>query len=220
MSVILEFSIDDDAFRLGQVLSRKPDYMHLELERIVPTGNMIMPFVWATGSDHGTFEEMVRSHPAVDDLRVLDSIGESGLYRITWNGQPTDLVEAIANADGIVLEATGNEKWVFRLRFPDHDKLSQFHNYIIENGISIHIERTYTLTEETERGHRFGLSHEQREALVLALRKGYFETPSEVSLDDLAAELDITRQAVSNRIRRGNEKVLRSVLLTSAADFD
>ncbi|WP_157533205.1 helix-turn-helix domain-containing protein, partial [Haloferax profundi] len=46
---------------------------------------------------------------------------------------------------------------------------------------------------------------------------GYFETPSEVSLDELADELDITRQALSNRIRLGNEKVLYGALLSSSS---
>lgn len=217
MSVILEFSIDGEGFQLGQVLSVSPD-MLLELERIVPTGNMVMPFVWASGEDHDAFEQGVRNHPSVKELLVLDVVGDSCLYRIEWGGDPTDLIEAIAVADAVVLEATGAERWVFRLRFPDHDKLSDFHNYVIESGIPIHIERTYTLTEGTERGHRFGLTPEQREALVLALKRGYFETPSEVSLGELASELDISQQALSKRIRRGNEKVLRKVLLASAAD--
>lgn len=216
MSVILEFTIDAEAFKLGQVLSGGPE-MHLELERIVPTGDMTMPFVWATGDDHEAFERAVRSHPTVKELLVLDTVGENGLYRIEWEESPTDLIEAIATADGVVLEAMGNRDWVFHLRFPDHDSLSQFHNFVIERELPIHIERTYTLTEETRRGHRFDLSQEQREALVLGLRHGYFSTPREVSLDELAAELGISRQAVSKRIRRGNEKVLRTVLLSSAA---
>ena len=219
MSVILEFTIDHDAFQLGRVLAGPPE-MHLELERIVPTGHMVMPFVWATGDDHEGFERTVREHPAVRELLVLDRVGDSGLYRLVWESEPTDLIEGIADSDAIVLDARGNGDWMFRLRFPDHDKLSLFHNYVIEHDTPIHIERTFTLTEATERGHRFGLSQEQREALVLALRRGYFETPSEVSLQELADELDISRQALSNRIRLGNEKVLRTVLLSSVADFD
>lgn len=218
MSVILEFTIDSGEFQLGQVLAGPPD-MHLELERIVPTGLMVMPFVWATGEDHRTFEEKVRSHPTVEEFVVLDSIEDSGLYRIEWKDAPTDLTEAIAVADAVVLEAHGDGTWVFRLRFPDHDKLSAFHNFVIERGLSLHIDRTYTLTETTDRGYRFGLSAEQREALVLALRRGYFATPSEVSLDELADELGISRQALSDRIRRGNETVLERALLTSADDF-
>jgi len=174
-----------------------------------------MPFVWATGADHEAFGAKVRDQPMVRELHVLDRVGDSGLYRIEWEEQPTDPIEAISNSDAVVLEARGTSSWVFRLRFPDHDRLSTFHNYVVERGVDLHVERTYTLGEETERGHRFGLTQEQREALVLALRRGYFETPRAVSLDDLAAELDVTRQAVSNRIRRGNRKVLRATLLSS-----
>lgn len=218
MSVILEFTIDDEAFQLGQVLS-PPPRMHLELERIVPTGKMVLPFLWATGVETDAFEESVRTHPAVKELQVLDRIGDRTLYRIEWEGQPADMLEAIADTEAVVLEARGNDTWVFRLRFPDHEKLSQFHNFIIGQGISIHIERTYTLTETTDYGHRFELTEDQREALVLALQRGYFATPSEVSLDELDDDLGVSRQAVSKRIRRGNETVLRKVLLSAVSDI-
>ncbi len=213
MSVILEFSLPATEFPLGEVLSGSP--MQLELERIVPTGEMVMPFVWASGDDHDAFAEMVRSHPNVRELLTLDRIGVSGLYRITWEDPPMDLIEGIASADGVVLEARGHKDWTFRVRFPDHDTLSTFHNYVMERGIPVHIDRTYTLTEAAGSDRRFGLSQKQREALLLALRTGYFETPSEMSLDTLADELGISRQALSNRIRRGNEKILRGVLLSS-----
>ena len=218
MSVILEFTIDGEDFKLGEVLAG-PETMHLELERIVPTGDMIMPFVWVTGKNHDVFEESVRTHPAVRELLAIDVVAESALYRVEWYDEPTDLIEGIAVSDAVVLEARGDRQWFFRLRFPNHDKLSHFHNFILEHDLSIQIERTYTLSETTERGHRFSLSHEQREALVLATRRGYFATPRETSLEDLAVELGISEQAVSNRIRGGNEKILQQVLLTSANDY-
>jgi len=219
MSVILEFSIPGEKFTLGQVLSGPPT-MYCELERIVPTGDMMMPFVWVTGDDHEQFAERVRDDPLVRELTVLDTVGESALYRIEWAEVPTDLIEGIASTDAAVLEAYGNEDWRFRLRFLDHDGLSQFHNFVIEHDIPCHIDRTYTLTETDQSGYRFDLSQEQREALLLALRRGYFATPSEVTLDELADELGITRQALSERIRRGNEQVLRKALLSAASDFE
>jgi predicted DNA binding protein len=219
MSVILEFTIDSDDFQLGEVLAGPVD-MQLELERIVPTGDMMMPFVWVTGTDHETFEKTVRSHPTVAELLVLDNLNQNVLYRLEWKDEPTDLIEGIADSDAVVLEARGNESWTFRLRFPNHDRLSQFHNFILDDNIPIHIDRTYTLTEKSERGNQFGLTADQREALVLALQRGYFETPSEVALDHLADELGITRQSLSSRIRHGNEKILRQILLSSAADYE
>ncbi|TYT60338.1 helix-turn-helix domain-containing protein [Natrialba swarupiae] len=218
MSVILEFSLPATEFQLGEALSGTP--MQLEIERIVPTGDMIMPFVWATGDDHDSFAEGVRSQPNVRELFALDRIGESGLYRIEWDRPPLDLLDGIATAEGVVLEARGHDDWTFRLRFSDHDNLSTFHNYVIENDVDVHIDRTYTLTEATGVGRRFDLSEEQREALLLALREGYFETPSETSLNALADELDISRQAFSDRIRRGNEKILREVLLSSGERYE
>jgi hypothetical protein len=79
MSVILEFSIPATDFQLGDVLSGPPD-MQIELERIVPTGDMIMPFVWATGKTQAEFAAMVRSHATVREFLELDTVGETTLY--------------------------------------------------------------------------------------------------------------------------------------------
>ncbi|MFC4548957.1 MULTISPECIES: helix-turn-helix domain-containing protein [Halorussus] len=223
MSVILEFSVDGDAFALGQVLSGPAD-LRFELERIVPTGDAVMPFVWVTGTGFEQLEQEVRNSDRVREVRALDKVGDSALYRIEWDEPHEGLIEGIAEAEATVLEARGNEngrgRWTFRLRFNDHDRLSQFYNFCTENDVPLHIERTYTLTEDTERGKRFGLSQEQREALVLALKRGYFDSPSRASLGDLADELGISQQALSDRIRRGNETILRRVLLSSVSDFE
>ncbi|WP_440770182.1 bacterio-opsin activator domain-containing protein, partial [Natronorubrum sp. DTA28] len=73
MSVILEFTVENDQFSLGQVFSGLPE-MSLELERIVPTGTGIMPFLWATGDDFDTFEQKVADHPYVDEFLAIDKV--------------------------------------------------------------------------------------------------------------------------------------------------
>lgn len=218
MSVLLEFTIGDEAFSFGRVFSGVPGDLRFELERIVPTGETMMPYVWVTGDDLDAFEKKVRANPVVRAIRELDRIDESRLYRIEWADVTADLILGIANAEAVILEARGDDIWSFRLRFDDHTKLSQFHNFVIEQSIPIHIERTYTLTDEAESRYLFDLSFKQREALLLALHRGYFETPSEAKLADLTEELDISRQALSHRLRRGNLKILRKVLLSSAPE--
>ncbi|WP_255681438.1 helix-turn-helix domain-containing protein [Natrinema sp. SYSU A 869] len=54
----------------------------------------------------------------------------------------------------------------------------------------------------------FDVTPEQREALLLALERGYFDTPRKVTLTELAEEFDISSQALSDRIRRGVKEVL------------
>jgi len=219
MSVILEFTIENDAFTLGEVLSGPP-HMHIELERIVPTGNSTVPFLWVRGDDFEAFEENVTAHESVDEILALDKVADSTLYRVRWHGQHNDLIRGITEADGTILEGHADDRWYFRLRFPDHDALSRFHNYCTDRGIAIHIVRTYTETDRTETVKQFGLSQEQREALLVGLRRGYFDTPSQVSLDELADELDVSQQAMSDRIRRGTKQVLSEALLSSATDFE
>jgi predicted DNA binding protein len=216
VSVILEFTIPASGFQLGEVLSEPPG-MTVELERIVPTGDVVMPFVWVTGEDQAAFAERVRAHERVQKFRELDRVGDSALYRVVWENPPVDLIEGIVESGVVVLEARGTDEWSFRLRFPDHGRLAAFHDYLLEHAIPVGVQRTYAPSETDEYGHRFGLSPKQREALVLALRRGYFETPSDVRLDELADELGISRQALSKRIRRAHRRVLEEVFLAPDA---
>lgn len=218
MSVFVELSIDGEEFHLGRALSSPAD-VTFEVERIVPTDTEVTPFLWVTGTGLDEFERSVRASDAVAELVALDRVDDDVLYRIAWTEPRDGIVGAIRAANATVLEANGNDQWTFCLRFADHGRLTEFYNYCTAEALPVHFDRIYTLTEDTPNGHRLDLSEAQREALVLAVRRGYFATPSETSLGELADELDITQQALSNRIRRGNEQILRKVLLSSAADF-
>ncbi|PSQ64682.1 MAG: hypothetical protein BRD24_09910, partial [Halobacteriales archaeon SW_9_67_24] len=57
----------------------------------------------------------------------------------------------------------------------------------------------------------------QQEALVLALERGYFDVPRDVSADDLGEELNISGQAFSRRLQRGHRSILTN-LLSDLAD--
>ena len=170
MSVILEFTIEKEEFSLGQVLAGPPP-IQIELERIVPTGTSVLPFLWVAGADFETFEQHVLDHEYVDDLSALDRVEDSTLYRITWQGSHNDLIRGITAADGTILEGHADDRWHFRLRFSDHDALSRFHNFCTDHELAIHIVRTHTETDRTESVKQFGLSQEQREALVLPVSR-------------------------------------------------
>ncbi|WP_232702813.1 helix-turn-helix domain-containing protein [Halobacterium wangiae] len=221
MSVIVEFTIPDEEFLLGEVLAEPAGQagLRIELERLVPTGDAVIPFLWVHGENYEAFEKHINENPVIGRFDALDRADDWVLYRVEWADEPFSLLEIITQSGGAILEGFGNNGWAFRVRFRDHDALSTFYNLCTGQDIDIHIERSYTLTEKTKFGHRFDLTQDQREALVLALQEGYFQTPRGTSLADLADKLGISEQAVSNRIRRGNEKVLKQALLSSAADF-
>lgn len=215
MSVIVEFTIPSGEFSLGKVLTQNTD-VEATLEAIVPTGGDILPFFWIRNpeEDLAEFERTVRSHPMVAELVRLDQLETMALYRAEWETEPESLVSAITEANGTILNARGNrERWTFDIRFGDHADLTTFQNFLTSHEIRVHIERISTLTGNERGSFAFDLSEEQRRALVLAVSKGYFEVPRQIDLTAVADELDITRQAASELVRRGANTVLNKVLL-------
>lgn len=54
------------------------------------------------------------------------------------------------------------------------------------------------------------LPSEQREALVAAVKRGYYERPREITLEELADELDCPRSTLSYRLRSAESKLAKS----------
>lgn len=220
MSVVAEFTIPAETFGLGRLLTSE-SAVRIELERLVPTGTEVMPYFWVemVDGDFETFERELREDPLVAGLNVLDRADGETLYAIEWERIPESLVQSITRAGGAILEGRGLDgNWRFTLRFPDHSHLAEFNEFLTDYDIDIHVERVYTRGGDRRREYVFDLTDEQRETLTSAVRRGYFEVPRGVTLTDLAEELGITRQAASERVRRGANTVLGAVLLEDEAD--
>ena len=212
MSVIAEFTIPTDEFAFGRALT-EADGMNLALEKIVPTGDAAMPYFWAEGGDFERFEREVLADPHVEELARLDQVDDAVLYRARWQKSDRGLLHCIGASEGVVLDAkSGGRTWNFQLRFANHEELTAFYNNCADQELSLTVDRVYSLADAPRDDRAFELTSEQREALVLALERGYFGVPSEVTLSELATEMDISQQALSKRIRRGNETVLRTAL--------
>jgi predicted DNA binding protein len=56
------------------------------------------------------------------------------------------------------------------------------------------------------------LTSKQQEALVLAFRLGYFNTPRRVSVDALAAKLGLASSTMAVHLRRAERRLLAEVL--------
>ncbi|WP_255198326.1 helix-turn-helix domain-containing protein [Halorarius litoreus] len=217
MTVIAELTLEPGDFPLGRLSVQDPQ-MRIELERLVPANSELFPFFWAHGGDFERFEQRVRALDIVTELVALDRVEDTVLYRIQWGPEVENFVGAIAETGAVILEAHGNDRWQFRLRYPDHRGLTAFHNYCQEHDVPFHLERVYTLAEDQQATYNFGLTNEQRAALLIAVEDGYFRIPRETTMAEIAAELDISEQSASERIRRGIDTLARKILLTRSAD--
>ena len=213
MDVFVEFTVGAADFAFGDALTAAPD-VSVSFERVVPASADELPYVWVTGPDVDAFEDAV-GRDARADLTRLTAVSDSRLYEVAWTEVPP-LLHALTACDGVMLEVNADRRWFFRVRFPDHDVVSSFYDRLPD--VDLEVDRVRTLTDEFERDARYGLTPEQREAVAMAFDRGYFSTPRETTLSALADELGISQQALSDHVRRANEKILRRVLRPAAVD--
>jgi predicted DNA binding protein len=214
MSVIVELEIPADAFELGRILLVDPD-VRVELESMVPIGEKAVPLFWVYDHSLDTFEKTVRNHPSIERLTVVDSHEDRTLYALDWDIEGDLLFGGFQELDAHLTSASGGTTaWQFELRFPGHGALSDFREYCDDAHIPLEVLRVYNPTKP-DLGPWFGVTESQREALVLAVEEGYYSLPRGISTAELASELGISDQAVTERLRRGIETLVSNALVTA-----
>lgn len=148
----------------------------------------------------------------------------STVYRFTWGNRRPELIEQIRKTDGSFLSAVAKEDmWTFELRFPEQAAATHFYTDYDDSDHPIAIQKTRQ-NEPIEWTLGDVLSAEQRDALMCAIDSGYFHVPRQTTLVQLANELGISDTAVSQRIRRGLQNILRdgtgSPTMMSRSKFD
>jgi predicted DNA binding protein len=99
-----------------------------------------------------------------------------------------------------------------RLEVKTAGGLQRLLSMIGNSSIAVHVESvtaTALSGDETVECDLGSLTDKQRQTLELALRSGYYERPREIDLTELAARLDISKSAVSQRLRAAEHKLIK-----------
>ncbi len=168
-------------------------------------------FVWAFDGDLGDFEDAIEDDDTVDDAALVEDAGDRRLYRVEISDATPVTLYPIddrmeASRLGVTSSADGIDA---RLRFPDRESLSTFQPRAEARGVDVTLRGVYSDSAPAY-GDQNGLSAKQREALVAAVEMGYYDVPREASLSEVADELGVSAQAVSERLRRGVAAFVRT----------
>lgn len=207
MATEATFEVDSDQFPLGTVFENQPD-VTVELERLVPAEDAIIPYVWVRGVDADGIGATFESHSGVRRARLVDSVDDDSLLKVEWDPESEGFLQTLAETDLLLLSATGtDENWTFEIRGDDHEDVAAFEETCRGRGIDLRLTSVHALTPMDGDGD-YGLTEPQREALELAYDRGYFDSPRQATLVEIATELDISQQALAARIRRGTRSLL------------
>ena len=192
-----------EAQLLGDFRNREPGAT-VAIRRLDETpADRLRSIVSVTGLETAPAAESLAADETVDDVRTLPCPGSVSQLRCFHQGDilAREIYRALVATDGVFVRTGGpHTDWCHRLCFPDREALSSFTSAAPDEALPLQaiFER-----DGLPWTRNYGLSEPQAAIIRTAAERGYFAVPREVALADVAAELDISSQAASERLRRG-----------------
>lgn len=106
-----------------------------------------------------------------------------------------------------------SESLIIETYLPDRERLTALVEALKESTNGVSLRRLTRIDDEgTDRSNKvvlelFDLTEKQREAATTAVAEGYYETPRETTIGELASELDISKSAMSQRLAAVESKL-------------
>ena len=216
MSLIAEYTLETPF--LLEALESTPEMM-VQIETLhtdsVRSSKLMF---WAWGADFRTFERSMDDDSTIREYKCLTEFQDRRLYRITASeeGERVFTYRVMTAHDIISLYEIGNhEGLTIRARFPGRDALTAYRDFCQEKELTFQLQNLYSEEQHVAGGEihdPHGLTPPQREVLQISLEQGYFAIPRQITLDEIADELDVSVQAVSTRLRRALRTLLQNTI--------
>lgn len=209
--VVTQLRLDHSSLFLRPTLRRVPDItVEPEYWTTAGTGRTLV-FCTVYGDSFEAFETALETDPTVADPVLADRYADRRVYRVALTERAVTFVSLTADAGGRLLELSScRDGWRVQLQFPSRDDLVAFNDACRERGISVTVDHL-RLSNDGDDGV-VALTEKQQELLAVAHEEGYFEVPRGISQDELADRLDVSKSAVSQRLRRAIGELCTSTL--------
>ncbi|EMA46899.1 helix-turn-helix domain-containing protein [Halobiforma nitratireducens] len=207
MTSIADIELPAEGTGLAELFESVPS-LTCEMERVIASSGHCL---WLSGATRETIEDGLDDASAISNYAPINGEDDRWLYDIEFDPDTVDPFEAVLEESGTVLSASAtNGSWLLSIRVVEREHVSSLYDRFADHDVSPTIVRLYDLEKETH--SQCGLTARQYETLVAAIDHGYFEIPREVSMQELSDELDISHQALSERLRRAYRALVTSEL--------
>lgn len=191
-----------------------------ETFRIVSREPQLM--VWAWGDDFDAFEAALADDSTIADYQHLGGLQEKQLYQLTFLKERAKehLYPVVLEQNIMVIRSTITSDGVDLVaRFPSREAIATFHDACRERDIEFHLEQLYR-EEPDDPSEQFGLTPAQREVLIQAHKRGYFNEPRNVTLEELAQEMGVSSSPLGRRLRRGLDTLIDQTIRSNRDGSD
>ncbi|MCX2819697.1 helix-turn-helix domain-containing protein [Haladaptatus sp. F3-133] len=197
----LSIEIPDDAW-VSDVSKSYPDAVFRVLSAFASEGRGVgIVEVEADGRIEEITDE-ISEHDAIAEIQLLWSEGNEALVEFE-TGKPMMLLAARRSGIPVrmpfeIRDGTGN--WELTT---SRERLSELDSVFDTMGISYELEYVHEVRSEEF------LTDKQRNVMETALYMGYYDTPRESSLSEVAEEIGIAKSTCSEILHRAEEKIVK-----------
>jgi len=212
MGTVVDATVPSGKFALGDTFDRVPEVEFETVRVVAQREGYVIPFLWASAPDMDELHRALEEDPTTANVRRIVEQEDRSLYQIRWQARIRVIIYILGSEEGTLLGAHGKDgRWELRVLFPDHDSVSSTYEFCREYGIDLSIRRVKGIGESIDRSEK-GLTQEQYEALAAGFESDYYEVPRGRSQEELADELGVSHQALSERLRRGHRALIEQTL--------
>lgn len=234
MTTVVELEVPADRLGLARAFDRVPTF-ECQIGGMIGDGP---PLVRVSGPDRRTVAQALEADPSIEV--IANVTGGSGtearadagtgagadadadadddgtnrnrwLFRLEFGERLKLFEEIVSENDGAILSANGRDgRWTLQLLYHDRESVSTAHRLLEQYEYRVEVTRV-SGTEDLDRV-RTPLTEVQYETIAKAHELGYFDVPRQVTLEELAAELGISHQALSERLRRSHAALISAEL--------
>lgn len=194
--------------------SRAHPEAEVHVHSVMPTEDGGTALAEVRADDPEAFVADATDHDGLADVAIAEASGERVLLTLETSepllvaslrdaGVPVDLPVVVSDGHA-TLEVTAPRA-----------RLSDLGEGLADRGLSFDVEYVREATETDD-----PLTTAQRDLLALALEKGYYETPRECTLTELADAAGVAKSTASERLHRAESAVIRRFAAESPAMAD
>ncbi|QLH78360.1 helix-turn-helix domain-containing protein [Halosimplex rubrum] len=214
MAITTEFVLSSPALPLVSITERlQPN--EIECVHALCLQSDVRMFIVQIDPDDDVAEAELAALDEIDETTVLGETSEKAVYKLV-----VDVDESISAAfdperfDGAPIKPTTitPEGWHERKVFTDFEAFTEFRTSCENHGISFDLLSMTPDPSQSENLSQDELTDRQREALTIAVSRGYYEDPRQVTAEELAEELGISQPSLSSLLRRGERQLISSSL--------
>jgi predicted DNA binding protein len=217
MATIIEASIPIEDFALTDTLQTCSDAT-IECEQLVEhPDERVMPLVWVRNTSPDAFEAALEQDPTVETYTQLAASPTECLYEMDWRSNIQLVLQFFTIEGAVILDTVGSiDGWHLRVLFPERDDVRATTDFCETHNLTITLQTIRQLGDDAanQGAIRAGLTPDQHEALTNAYQGGYFAVPRDADLEAIATEMDISHQALSERLRRAHETLIEETLVS------